>query len=188
MHHLLTGHDPCTTPFVFPDPRSLNPDLSERAAQIILKAVSLRPQDRFPSAAEMRQALAGEVVMLEEVERFGYGEEPAPPREMLRQGSVVLGSEPSPRCCWRVRPVFLSFSVCYLAPVAGPDGVGVPLPAGGGHAPASTCGAKVVRYQCGQRVVEAPWSAVTSIAICPRRMLGVRVARVQTDTGTFGSS
>jgi serine/threonine protein kinase len=41
-----------------PDPRTLNPDVPEALARMILKAMAKEPKDRFQSAAELHDALA----------------------------------------------------------------------------------------------------------------------------------
>ena len=41
-----------------PDPRTLNPDVPEALAQVILKAMAKEPADRFQTAAQMHDALA----------------------------------------------------------------------------------------------------------------------------------
>lgn len=60
LHHLATGDDPrYQAPFTFEQrrPRLLNPTLSERFEQVILKAVAYAADDRFPSALEFKLAL-----------------------------------------------------------------------------------------------------------------------------------
>ena len=63
LYHLLTGQAPpmATQRVVSPDslvaPRSLNPRLSQDTEIAILRAMRLRPHQRFQNAAEMRQAL-----------------------------------------------------------------------------------------------------------------------------------
>lgn len=184
MHHLLTGHDPCSTPFVYPSPRSLNPRISERVEQIILKAVSLRPEERFPDVAEMRQALRGEVVLLEDVERFVYQDEPPPPRELARQGGMVLGAGATTALVVSGSPVFLSFALCYLPLWLGLlawDFVSKKHRARS-HVEVRRQG---ITYRSGRRVIDAPWSAVTSLSFASDAMLGIRAARVHTDLGSF---
>jgi serine/threonine-protein kinase len=41
-----------------PDPRTLNPDVPEPLAKVILRAIAREPMDRFPSAVAMHDALA----------------------------------------------------------------------------------------------------------------------------------
>jgi len=57
LHQLLTGHDPANHPFQFDPPSSLNPKLSKGLDQFILKAIQHDPDDRYQSAAEMKNAL-----------------------------------------------------------------------------------------------------------------------------------
>ena len=57
LHHLLTGHHPSMTPFNLPPVRRLNPTVSSHMEAVIQKATRAQSEDRFQSAAEMRQAL-----------------------------------------------------------------------------------------------------------------------------------
>jgi len=57
LHELLTGADPTLQPFVFTPPRQLNPGVSLSLSNVVMKAVSLDPGDRFPSARAMKEAL-----------------------------------------------------------------------------------------------------------------------------------
>lgn len=58
LHHLLTGRDPRDDqPFTFPDVRQIKPFLSERTAKAISKALQMKPEDRFQTVAEFRDAL-----------------------------------------------------------------------------------------------------------------------------------
>ena len=41
-----------------PDPRTINPDIPEGLAQVILKAMAKEPADRYRAAAQMHDALA----------------------------------------------------------------------------------------------------------------------------------
>jgi serine/threonine-protein kinase len=64
MFHLLTGADPQDNPLLIfdftkhPRPRQLNPALSNEMERILMRAVEYNPEDRFSSAAEMRDVLA----------------------------------------------------------------------------------------------------------------------------------
>jgi serine/threonine-protein kinase len=64
MFHLLTGSDPQDNPLLIfdfsknPRPRQIAPSLSTEIEQILMRSVEYRPEDRFRSALEMRNALA----------------------------------------------------------------------------------------------------------------------------------
>jgi serine/threonine-protein kinase len=64
MFHLLTGADPQDNPLLIfdfaknPRPRQIAPSLSSEIEQILMRAVEYKPEDRFASAGEMRDALA----------------------------------------------------------------------------------------------------------------------------------
>lgn len=58
LHHLLTGLDPSQNPFNFPDIQS-HAKVSADVAAAITRAVKLRPEQRYQSAAEMYEMLAG---------------------------------------------------------------------------------------------------------------------------------
>ncbi len=55
LHHCLSGSDPGESPFQF---ASLE-NVSEELNRLILRAVSLKPEDRFQNAVDFRQALEG---------------------------------------------------------------------------------------------------------------------------------
>lgn len=58
LHHALSGRDPRDEPpFSFPPLRSLRPQISQRSAEAIDKALQMRPEDRFRSVAQFREAL-----------------------------------------------------------------------------------------------------------------------------------
>ncbi len=57
IYELLTGDDPTAHPFVFTPPRSLVPAISPQLSNVVMKAVSLGPAERFQSAAEFKAAL-----------------------------------------------------------------------------------------------------------------------------------
>jgi serine/threonine protein kinase len=57
LHHLLTGIDPQLTPFTFEPLRNLNPGISRRTSRAVMKALALKPADRFQTVNEMQDAL-----------------------------------------------------------------------------------------------------------------------------------
>lgn len=59
MHHLLTGHDPSTTPFRLPPITQLNPSVPAYIATAIARATDNDPSRRFASVIEFQQALFG---------------------------------------------------------------------------------------------------------------------------------
>jgi serine/threonine-protein kinase len=58
LHHLLTDRDPTNhAPFTFPPARSLNPLVSQRMSDALVRALQMKPEDRFSSVPELRAAL-----------------------------------------------------------------------------------------------------------------------------------
>jgi eukaryotic-like serine/threonine-protein kinase len=63
MFHLLTGSDPQDNPLLIfdftknPRPRQINPAISNEMERILMRAVEYKPEGRFRSAAELREAL-----------------------------------------------------------------------------------------------------------------------------------
>ncbi len=57
LHYLLTGHDPGLTPFVFKEPHTLNPGLSESISKVVMQALELDPEKRYQSASKMKREL-----------------------------------------------------------------------------------------------------------------------------------
>src|SRR5579883_335803 len=68
LYHLLTGHAPCEAEQVavvyekirtgdIPRPRALNPRIAPALEAICLKAVALKPEDRYPSAEALKADL-----------------------------------------------------------------------------------------------------------------------------------
>src|SRR5829696_287181 len=78
MFHLMTGSDPQDNPLLIfdftknPRPRQVNPAISSEMERILMRAVEYKPENRFRSAAEMRETLANH---LEKVRRgeVSYG-------------------------------------------------------------------------------------------------------------------
>jgi tRNA A-37 threonylcarbamoyl transferase component Bud32 len=82
MFHLLTGSDPQDNPLLIfdftknPRPRQINPAISSEMERILMRAVEYKPENRFRSAGEMREALANHL-------------------EKLRRGEVSYGAMPA---------------------------------------------------------------------------------------------
>ncbi len=57
LYEVLTGDDPTAHPFVFPCPREVKPSIAPSLSNVVTRALSLDPADRFPSARAMREAL-----------------------------------------------------------------------------------------------------------------------------------
>jgi serine/threonine-protein kinase len=70
LFHLLTGSDPQDNPLLIfdftknPRPRQINPAISVEMERILMRAVEYKPEGRFRSAAEMREALAAHLERL----------------------------------------------------------------------------------------------------------------------------
>lgn len=58
LHTLATRLDPADSPFCFAVPSSVNPSLSYAFDVAVLKALSLKPEDRFQTALAFREALS----------------------------------------------------------------------------------------------------------------------------------
>src|SRR5690242_20652125 len=57
LHQLLTGHDPTSTPFALPPPRTLNATIPPQIAAAITRAAASDRAARFADIAELRAAL-----------------------------------------------------------------------------------------------------------------------------------
>jgi serine/threonine-protein kinase len=70
LFHLLTGSDPQDNPLLIfdftknPRPRQINPSISVEMERILMRAVEYKPEGRFRSAGEMREALAAHLERL----------------------------------------------------------------------------------------------------------------------------
>jgi len=70
MFHLLTGSDPQDNPLLIfdftknPRPRQINPALSSEIERLLIRAVEYKPEHRFQSGAELREALASHLEKL----------------------------------------------------------------------------------------------------------------------------
>jgi serine/threonine-protein kinase len=74
MFHLVTGADPQDNPLLIfdftknPRPRQINPAMSTEMERILMRAVEYKPENRFRSAAELRDTLAAHL------EKLGTGQ------------------------------------------------------------------------------------------------------------------
>ncbi|HYO91184.1 MAG TPA: protein kinase [Pyrinomonadaceae bacterium] len=82
LFHLLTGSDPQDNPLLIfdftknPRPRQINPAMSTEMERILMRAVEYKPENRFRSAAELRDTLISHL-------------------EKLRSGQVSYGAAPA---------------------------------------------------------------------------------------------
>ena len=83
MFHLLTGADPQSNPLLIfdfqknPRPRQINPRLTDQIERILMTAVEYNADQRFASAAEMRQILEQHLANLRSGNvTYGVGEVP----------------------------------------------------------------------------------------------------------------
>ena len=84
MFHLLTGADPQSNPLLIfdfqknPRPRQINPRLTDQIERILMRSVEYNADQRFSSAAEMRQVLEQHLANLRSGNvTYGVGEVPA---------------------------------------------------------------------------------------------------------------
>src|SRR6476620_667585 len=79
MFHLLTGSDPQDNPLLIfdfsknPRPRQIAPSISSEMERILMRMVEYKPEDRFRSAAEVRESLADHLEKLMSG-RVSYGQ------------------------------------------------------------------------------------------------------------------
>ncbi len=57
LFQILTGHYPPSTPFRFPDLKSVAPSISEELSSIVMKAIEVEPEKRYKSVKEFRGKL-----------------------------------------------------------------------------------------------------------------------------------
>ena len=113
LHHMATNSDPrLETPFTFSERpiRTLNPEISEELAAVIMKMVAYNPADRYQSVhhlradleiVQQRQAAASFMASgMTPIHPVGSAGQPTPqldvPAPAVRQGTTVLGVPPVP--------------------------------------------------------------------------------------------
>jgi serine/threonine-protein kinase len=61
IHHMLTGHDPSSTPFHLPSLRQLNPRVSGPLEQVVNRSIEIDPALRWSSVEDLRRAVRAEL-------------------------------------------------------------------------------------------------------------------------------
>lgn len=126
LHRLLTGFDPTSVSFQLPSLRSVNPKVSPRAAKVVERALELNPNDRWPSAAEMRTALIGsrQVVpppVAPPVSPFPRLPKPAPARTSRPTTRLIMAAAQlsDKQLAWGLGGIllFVVLGIWFLAPV-----------------------------------------------------------------------
>jgi len=96
MFHLVTGSDPQDNPLLIfdfqknPRPRQIAPSISSEMEQILMRAVEYKPEDRFASAGQMRDALATHLEKLMSGQ-VSYGSAPQVGGETTQVQTVFCG-------------------------------------------------------------------------------------------------
>jgi hypothetical protein len=102
LHQMLTGHDPTSTPFALPPPRTLNPAIPPHVAGAIVRATAADREARFADIASFRAALRAP--------------DPAAVRRAPQRGAQAARSQPaaSPQQRARSSPAWLVVSIVGL--------------------------------------------------------------------------
>lgn len=88
MHHLLTDRDPAESPFSFPPPRQVIPGISSGVSDVVMRALALDPDRRFPSAEAMRGALLTSRLQPPRQKEFRYPSSLPLPQSVVEGGNV----------------------------------------------------------------------------------------------------
>src|ERR1700731_3443634 len=123
MHHLLSGRDPqLEPPFSFPPLRDLSPEVSQKTAEVVMRALDKDVEKRPSSARDMLHALPDPGPAPKASGVLGSSASNAAPIASMR--TVVLA---------RPQPATVSPGVS-VAPPAGARRLGAPPPAGNASA------------------------------------------------------
>ncbi len=96
MFHLLTGADPQSNPLLIfdfqkhPRPRQINPSLTDQIEKIIMRSVEYNANNRFTSAAELRDELIKHLRSLK-AGKVSYGISESPAAAALEDQKVFCG-------------------------------------------------------------------------------------------------
>jgi tRNA A-37 threonylcarbamoyl transferase component Bud32 len=184
IHHLITGHDPSKSPFVFPPVRTLNPAISAQMEEVLHKALALDPSLRFQSMGEMRRALQGEGVILEEGETFRYDQ--APPDKIPHAASMlvavaggvigvcaILGNPWFAAPAVFYSPLWITLIVSSYRRQTSYSRLAIVVSESGIH------------YRDDHRRLSLNWEEVTGLEFATDGFLGVKTAIVHTTRGDF---
>jgi serine/threonine-protein kinase len=86
MHEILTGTEPLV-PFQFTPVIELNPKISQKTNDIVMKSLKLRPEERFNSAEEMKNAL------LSPVQEIGLQKSATPVSSVYSRRDEILAAK-----------------------------------------------------------------------------------------------
>ena len=106
LHHMLTGRDPRDEPpFSFPPVRQLAPQVSERTASAIERALQMEPDNRFHTVADFRAALNPPVARPQPVSPVpNHPARPAPVRVPQQPAPAFARPAPAPAAPIPVQP------------------------------------------------------------------------------------
>jgi serine/threonine protein kinase len=107
LHQMLTGHDPTSTPFALPPPRTLNPAIPPQIAEAIARATSADRAARFADIAEFRAVLR--LFGLATVRRSSQAIDRAAPTRQAASSRDGLGRT------WTLAGVFTALAAIALA-------------------------------------------------------------------------
>ncbi|MHC9543734.1 MAG: serine/threonine protein kinase [Vulcanimicrobiota bacterium] len=187
IHHLLTGHDPTLSPFLFPPAREKNPSVSESVEHILEKALSIDPAARFQTVGEMRQILKGERVMMEEAERFTYGRSAPDKKQYALSACISLLGGVLGVFLLSANPVFPWYSTLAI----GYSPFWIWLLGSDYRRKLKECGmvltatSKGIHYNDGEKQFFSRWEDVKALRFRRERFTSVRKAEVTTDKGNF---
>jgi len=179
LYHALTGWAPPTaeqrqagTPLN--GPRSLNPNLSTLAEQVLLRGLQLRPENRYQTPSEMHLSL--EMVQMMGGRSLGMGPDTLPQQAPPQQEPPPVSLPPTPQYPaptsnnppppappYQPQPAPTD---AYPAPATGPTTQLQPYPAGVGYPPAAEPPAKKRGISTGCLVAIAIALTLLAVAIC----------------------
>jgi len=184
IHHLLTGHDPSRSPFVFPPVRTLNPSVSAQMEEVLHKALALDPSLRFQGTAEMRRALQGEGIILEEGETFTY-DQPAPAPGPHAASLVLSAAGGVAGLCFLVSNPWFAAPALFYTPLWISLLVSSYRRQAANHSLAIVVSESGIHFRDDRRRLSLTWEEVTGLEFATDGFLGVKTVVVHTTRGDF---